>query len=311
LLRAGFCKYALREPHFLAEVERRSVGVSYPAINSSELGAISLPAPPESVQRSVERFLDQETGRLDRLIAAKKRVLDLLAEKRKAIIATAVTRGIDSKVKMRDSGVSWLGAIPAHWKLKRAKWLFSERDERSTNGEETLLSLRMDRGLIPHNEVSPKQTRPEELVGYKRAFIGEIVVNRMRASMGLISVTPQDGLVSPDYAVFVPSPEASAHYYEHLFRTDVMGSIFRSESTGLGTGSSGFLRLYSENLLALWLPNPSIEEQRTIVEHISSKTTKLDNIRRATERTIALLKERRVALIAAAVTGKIDVGAVA
>ena len=245
------------------------------------------------------------------LVDAKQRLLDLLAEKRKAIIASSVTRGIDSRAKLRDSGVPWLGEIPAHWEMKRAKWLFSERDQRSLDGEEMLLSLRMERGLVPHNDVSTKQTRPEDLVGYKRTSVRELVINRMRASMGLIAVTPRDGLVSPDYAVFVPAPGVNTRYYELLFRTDLLGSVFRSESTGLGTGSSGFLRLYSENFLALWLPYPRVDEQNVIVEHIDRETAKLVNVRAATERTIALLKERRAALIAAAVTGQIDLEEVA
>lgn len=308
---AGFAKYALREPSFLAEVERRSVGVSYPAINASDLADIAVYSPPAPCQRMIADYLDRETARLDALVAAKERVLGLLAEKRRALITQAVTRGLDFKVPLRDSGIPWLGKIPAHWELKRAKWMFSERDERSSHGEETLLSLRMERGLVPHNEVSEKQTRPEELIGYKRTSPGEIVVNRMRASIGLIAVVPLAGLVSPDYAVFIPVRGISVTYYYYLFTTELLGAVFRSVSTGMGTGSSGFLRLYSESFLALWLPHPPANEQRAIVEFINHETAVLNRLHAATERTITLLKERRAALIAAAVTGQIDVEAAA
>ena len=128
------------------------------------------------------------------------------------------------------------------------------------------------------------------------------------AAIGLIAVTPHAGLVSPDYAVFIPSGQFSVEYFTYLFKTELMGSVFRSESTGLGTGSSGFLRLYSENFLALWLPYPPPDEQRAIVEYISKETAELDKVRGATERTILLLKERRLALIAAAVTGQLVLG---
>jgi type I restriction enzyme S subunit len=169
----------------------------------------------------------------------------------------------------------------------------------------------MERGLVPHNEVSEKQTRPEELIGYKRTSPGEIVINRMRAAIGLIAVAPQAGLVSPDYAVFIPVRGISVTYYQYLFTTELLGAVFRSASTGMGTGSSGFLRLYSESFLALWLPHPPADEQRAIVEFINHETATLNRLHAANERTITLLKERRTALIAAAVTGQIDVKDVA
>lgn len=302
---ANYCKYAVREPAFLAEVEKRSVGVSYPAINSSDLGDISVYLHPLSHQNTIADYLDRETTRLDALVVAKEQMLKLIAEKRRTIITHVVTRGLDPDVSLRDSEIPWLGNIPAHWELKRAKWLFRERDERSTTGEETLLSLRMERGLVPHNDVSEKQTRPEELIGYKKVAPSEIVVNRMRASSGLVAVCQQDGLVSPDYAIFQGGPDVEPEYFTHLFKTDLLQAVFRSESTGLGTGSSGFLRLYSENFLALWLPCPSMQEQREILNYITEQTAKLTRVAAATEKTISLLKERRLALISAAVTGKI------
>jgi type I restriction enzyme, S subunit len=161
----------------------------------------------------------------------------------------------------------------------------------------------MELGLIPHNEVSEKQTRSEELIGYKKTARGEIVLNRMRAASGLVAISPQAGLVSPDYAVFQTEPGIEANYFVHLFRTELMQAVFRSESTGLGTGSSGFLRLYSENFLALWLPCPPQEEQRAIINYIEAEITKLGKLTRSTQETIALLKERRSTIIAKSVTG--------
>jgi type I restriction enzyme S subunit len=245
------------------------------------------------------------------LIAAKERVVELLAQKRGALITRAVTRGLDPHVPLRDSGIPWLGESPAHWDSKRGKWLFRERDERSEEGEETLLSLRMERGLVPHNDVSEKQTRPEELVGYKKTSPGELVVNRMRAAIGLIAIAPQEGLVSPDYAVFVPAPSTYVDYYGYLFSTELLGSVFRCASSGMGTGTQGFLRLYSESFLALWFPYPPVAEQREIVSYIEKEGAKLASLRAEAERSVTLLKERRSAIIAAAVTGEIDVGSAA
>ncbi len=278
---------------------------TYPNLQVDEYVSFRVPVPGYEEQLAIANYLDCETERLDRLVAAKERLLRRIFEKRRALIAHAVIRGLNRNAPLRESGVPWLGQIPAHWQTQRAKWLFKERDERSIDGEETLLSLRMERGLVPHNEVSEKATRNEDLIGYKRTSPDEIVLNRMRAASGLVAVSPQDGLVSPDYAVFRASPNADPHFFTHLFKTDLMQSVFRSESTGLGTGSSGFLRLYSESFLSFWLPIPPLSEQRDIVAFIASETARLDALRDSTKRTVNLLKERRAALIAASVTGKI------
>jgi len=262
--------------------------------------------PPLPMQRAIADYLDRETGRLDALVAAKERVLELLVEKRRALITRAITRGLNPNAPLRDSGLPWLGQIPKHWETKRAKWLFTERDERSETGDEELLSLRMELGLVPHNDVSEKTTRSEELIGYKKCSTREIVINRMRASSGLVAIAPQDGLVSPDYAVFKVSEDAYPEYFTLLFKTSLLQTVFRTASKGLGTGSSGFLRLYSEDFLGFWLPAPPKQDQEAIVAHIERETGKLDALRSATERTVALLKERRAALIAAAVTGQLD-----
>ena len=278
-----------------------------PGIDRSDIHSIPVATPSVSTQQAIVKYLDLETSRIDSLLAEKGKLLSYIVEKRRALITHAVTCSLDPQCSFRDSGQSWLGLIPKHWKVSRSKWMFTERDERSTTGEEVLLSLRMQRGLVPHNEVSEKQTRPGELVGYKKVASGEIVLNRMRAASGLVAVCSQDGLVSPDYAVFKSSPEADQLYYTHLFETEVLQALFRSESTRLGTGSSGFLRLYPESFLTLWFSPPPLIEQRAIVAYITTETAKLDKLRASAERTISLLKERRAALIAAAVTGKIPV----
>jgi len=309
-----------REPvavHWLGETLRAmdlnqySASAAQPGLAVETIAALKLPVPPLQEQQAIAGYLDRETAQIDALIAAKERLLALLSEKRRALITRAVTRGLDPDAPMRDSGIPWLGEIPRHWETRRGKWMFSERDERSADGAQTLLSRRMERGLVPHNDVSDKQTRPEELIGYKHTSAGELVVNRMRASIGLIAVTPEDGLVSPDYAVFVPRNGTCVNYYLYLFSTNLLGMVFRSASTGMGTGTAGFLRLYSESFLALWFPHPPLDEQEKIVDAIARETDKLDETREATKRTIALLKERRSALIAAAVTGQIDVEAAA
>jgi type I restriction enzyme S subunit len=285
-----------------------SQSAAQPGIAAEVVGNLNISVPPLAEQKRISHVLTNRISRLDLLIDEKQRFLDLLVEKRNGLIAQAVTQGVNPNVSRRDSGILWLGLFPTHWKVVRAKVLFREIDERSETGEETLLSLRMTKGLVPHNDVSEKVITPVDLIGYKKAWPRQIVINRMRAASGLIAVVPQEGLVSPDYAVFEPAEGVTPEFFTYLFQTPLLQAVFRSESKGLGTGQSGFLRLYSENFLAIHLPVPPLDEQLVILEWIRDETRKIDAFAMATEKTIQLLQERRTALISAAVTGQLDLG---
>ena len=298
---ANYFKYALREPGFLAEVEKRSVGVSYPAINTSDLADIRVHVGPQ--QRAIADYLDRETVRLDALVAEKKRLLNLLAEKRQALITRAVTRGLDPNVPLRDSGIPWLGKIPAHWTTERARWLFTERYERSETGEEDLLTVSHLTGVTLRSEKDVNMFEAETKEGYKMCLSGDLVINTLWAWMGAMGVSSKDGIVSPAYNVYEPGMHLDPRYVDAL----VGLSTFAQEVTRYSKGVwSSRLRLYPEGFFAVSLPIPPLREQREIAAHIANETCKLDGLRDATERTTVLLKERRTALISAAVTGQID-----
>jgi type I restriction enzyme S subunit len=300
----AFCKYALREPSFLAEVERRSVGVSYPAINASNLVDICVHHFDLKAQQAIADYLDRETARIDALIAAKERLLALLAEKRQALITRAVTRGLDPNVPLRDSGIPWLGMIPAHWKVVRAKWLFRERDQRSPTGEEEMLTVSHLTGVTPRSEKDVNMFEAETTEGYKLCYQSDLVINTLWAWMGAMGIAPTAGIVSPAYNVYAPGPELDPDYVDSMVRLP----IFAQEVTRYSKGVwSSRLRLYPEGFFETVLPIPPKNEQRDIVACIKSEIAKIVSLGTATERTIALLKERRAALIAAAVTGQIQI----
>ncbi|GAB3350631.1 restriction endonuclease subunit S [Lysobacter tyrosinilyticus] len=279
------------------------VGATVESLESDLIGDTLIPLPPRHEQEAIISFLDRETSRLDALVSAKQRVLDLLAEKRKAIIATAVTRGIDSKVKLRDSGVPWLGEIPAHWEIERAHWLFRERDVRSTTGEEEMLTVSHLTGVTPRSEKDVNMFEAETNEGYKLCEPGDLVINTLWAWMGAMGIAPVKGIVSPAYNVYEPGPRLAPAYIDALVRLPVFAQEVTRYSKGVW---SSRLRLYPEGFFEVYLPVPPKGEQRAVVEHIACETAKLDAVRTATERTIALLKERRSALIAAAVTGQLS-----
>ena len=235
-------------------------------------------------------------------MAAKERVLGLLAEKRRVLITRAVTRGLDPRAPLRDSGIPWLGEIPAHWEIERSRWLFRERDQRSEKGEEELLTVSHLTGVTPRSEKDVNMFEAETTEGYKICLSGDLVINTLWAWMGAMGVSRVSGIASPAYNVYQPGPRLDPGFVDAIVRLP----IFAQEATRYSKGVwSSRLRLYPEGFFEVFFPVPPIGEQRAIVTHISAETAKIDALRAATERTIALLKERRAALIAAAVTGKI------
>lgn len=303
-LDAKFCRYVLREPTFLAEVEMRSTGISYPAINASEIGDIAIPYPPLSEQGVIANFIEAESNHIGALIAAKQRLLDLLAEKRRAIVAEAIMRGLNPAAPLRPSGIDWLGDIPAHWEVERSRWLFQERDERSETGEEEMLTVSHLTGVTPRSEKDVNMFEAESTAGYKLCFAGDLAINTLWAWMGAMGTARVDGIVSPAYNVYTPGPRLIPDYVDALVRIPVFAQEVTRYSKGVW---SSRLRLYPEGFFESYWPVPPIKEQHEIVRHIAAETAKIDRLRAATEHSITLLKERRGALIAAAVTGQIDI----
>jgi len=266
----------------------------------------NFPVPAHSLtkQRAIAAFLDLNIDQQDRLVAEKLHVLDLLTEKRRALITNAVTHGLNNAAPLRNSGVSWLGEIPAHWRAERSKWLFKERDERTENEEGEMLTVSHLTGVTPRSEKNVNMFEAETTEGYKICRKGDLAINTLWAWMGAMGISPCDGIVSPAYNVYVPGPELLGGYVDALVRTPQFAEEIIRYSKGVW---SSRLRLYPEGFFEAWLPVPPLAEQRSIVAHIAQETAKLDSLRAAAEGTLALLKERRAALIAAAVTGKLKI----
>lgn len=200
----------------------------------------------------------------------------------------------------------WVPRVPDHWRLLRAKNFLREIDDRSKTGEETLLSMRQHRGLVPHNDVSVKRIAPENLIGYKKAQPDELVLNRMQAGNAMFFRNRLSGLVSPDYAVFRLLCDDSPEYLGYLFRSWPIRSLFRSESKGLGTGTSGFLRLYSDRFAALEIPVPPRPEQDQIVAYLRAQDAHIARLIKAKRDLIGLLTEQKLRIIDHAVTGGLN-----
>jgi type I restriction enzyme S subunit len=265
---------------------------------------VLLPSPEE--QAAMVRFLDYANGRLERAIRAKRKVIALLHEQKQAIIHRAVTRGLDPTVPLKPSGIPWLGDIPRHWEVLRAKYLFREVDERSSSGNEELLSVSHITGVTPRSQKNITMFKAQSYVGHKLCRPGDLVVNTMWAWMAALGVSAHMGIISPAYAVYRPrsAERIVGGYIDGLLRTRPYVSNIICRSTGVRASR---LRLYPEEFFRLPIILPPAPEQQQIVDSIITETALVNTAIARLEREIELLREYRTRLVADVVTGKLDV----
>jgi len=298
-----FLKFRLSALDYFHETELLASGATMQRISRTELGNIRLALPPLSEQRTIAAALDREATRIDALIAKKTKFIELLTQKRQVLITNAVTRGLDPKVKMRDSGVDWIGKIPSHWTILTAKRLFSERDERSETGQEELMTVSHITGVTPRSEKNVNMFEAETTEGYKRCHVGDLVINTLWAWMGAMGVSRQVGIVSPAYNVYTPTGRLEPEFIDLIVRLP----LFAKEVTRFSKGIwSSRLRLYPEGFFEVRFAVPPLEEQRAIASYIGIKIGRINELLGKTQQSIDLLLRRRSALITAAVTGQID-----
>ncbi|MBF6617458.1 MAG: restriction endonuclease subunit S [Candidimonas sp.] len=268
--------------------------------------------PPLPEQLCIAAQLDRETARIDALIEKKTRFIELLREKRQALITHAVTKGLDPNVKMKDSGVEWLGEVPEHWIVSPLKQLVRFR----SGGTPSKDNLEFWNGDIPW--ASAKDLKQEVLADtidhlHQSAIesgaaslvpSGSILVvvrGMILARLFPVVETLVPMAINQDLKALVPFEKLNSRYLAHLLRGSSAESLSRLEEAGHGTKA-----LRMENWVSIELPVPPLREQLAIIEMLDIQTARLDSLADKTERSIDLLKERRSALITAAVTGQID-----
>ena len=259
--------------------------------------------PPLSEQAAIVRYLDHADRRIRRYIRAKQKLITLLEEQKQAIIHRAVTRGLDPNVRLKPSGVEWLGDVPEHWEVMRSRLLFKEVNVRSTTGKETHMSMSQTLGLVPSHMVERTLTS-ESYVGGKLCEKGDLVLNRLKAHLGVFALAKQSGVISPDYSVFRKRSSEEMGYFEQVFLLPALRSELRIRAKGI---VEGFWRLYTDDLFDIRLPVPPVIEQKEIVDVLQGTSAGIDTAINRARRQIELLREYRTRLIADVVTGKLDV----
>jgi type I restriction enzyme S subunit len=276
-------------------------------LGSTELLEIGVPVPPREEQDRIVAFLDQKTTEIDAAIAKKERLIELLNEQKAILINKAVTQGLNSDVLQHESGISWIGKIPSHWQVNRAKYLFREIDERSVSGDEELLSVSHMTGVTPRSEkTNVYMFMAEDYSGSKLCCPNDLVFNIMWAWMGALGVSDRTGIVSPSYGVYRQLKEGTFNnwYLEHLLRSTLYVAEYNKRSTGL---HSSRLRLYSHMFFDMEIGFPPREEQDEIERETKKQVSQADAVITSVRSEIEKLTELRSSLVANAVTGTMRV----
>ena len=315
-------------PYWLSMFTRSSAARSYfylyskqstnlASISSSNVMSCPLPLPPTAEQRQILSFLDNETARIDALVAEQQRLIELLKEKRQAVISHAVTKGLDPDVPMKDSGVEWLGEVPAHWVVGPLRWyatiqggVAKGKSYSADTPTVDLPYLRVANVQDGHVDLSSVNSVTVALseVGRYRLQPGDVLMNEGgdndKLGRGAVwegeiadclhqnhvfAIRTNDHLLPHWLSMFTGSNSARSYFYLHS-----------KQSTNLASVSSS-------NVMSCPLPLPPREEQCQILHFLGRETARIDALVGEGEKAISFLQERRSALISAAVTGKIDV----
>ncbi|MDR4517115.1 MAG: restriction endonuclease subunit S [Nitrosomonas sp.] len=284
-------------------------------LTTSNLYTFEVPFPPIAEHKHIANFLDRETTIINELIVEQQRLIELLKEKRQAVISHAVTKGLNPDVPMKDSGIEWLGDVPEHWEVKKLGFICKKIGSGKTplGGSTTyidsgVLFIRSqnvyDEGLIIDDVVYIAEQTDSEM-SFSRVFPGDILLNITGASLGRTCLVP-DNFVPANVNQHVCIIRLAEINFRSYIAMVMKSNFIKVQIDAIQNGAARE-GLNFEQISRLSFGLPSIDEQAQIVSFLECETIKIDELTTEAEKAIELLKERRTALISAAVTGKIDV----
>ena len=263
------------------------------------------PLPPKEEQEEITKFLDKRTEEIDEQISKVEREIELLKEYKQTEVARVVIHGLNPNAPTKPSGISWIGDIPKHWKVKTLRNYLRMVSEKG-HPDEQLLSVVREQGIIIRDRDSQEENHnfiPDDLSGYKLVKVGQFAINKMKAWQGSYGVSSYQGLVSPAYYVCELNA-SNKQFFNEAIRSKVYVPFFTQYSKGIRVGQWDLSPI---GLKSIPFIEPPLSEQQQIVDYIDRKTTSIDRLVVELTYQAEYLKEYKQRLIADVVTGKINV----
>lgn len=279
------------------------------SLNEEQFGAIKAPCPPLAEQERIAEFLDAKCAEMEALAREIKEQIATLEEYKRSVITEAVTKGLDASVPMKDSGIEWIGEIPQAWDVRKGKYLFAQRNERSNNVKLQLLSPTQNYGVIPQDEYerlsgmsAVKLNENINLKALKTIHKGDYCIS-LRSFQGGFEYSMNEGVISPAYQVFYPTVKISGGYYKYLFKDKGFISVINSYAMSLRDGKNISFEQFGNTVI----PVPPLAEQEKITEFLDAKCAKVDALIAEKQNQLATLEEYKKSVIFEYVTGKKEV----
>lgn len=271
----------------------------------SNIKNIELVVPPLPEQTAIANFLDDKTAKIDELVGIKRRQIQLLAERKQILIQNAVTKGLNPDVPMNDSGIDWIGSIPAHWKTIRFKNLFSQSRLPVRKSDEVVTSFRDGQVTLRSNRRLHGYTEAILEGGYQGIRKGQLTLNSMDAFEGAIGVSESDGKCTPEYVICNPKKgDTNQYYFAFLLREMALAKYIQVICNAVRQRA---VRIRFNNLAPRFIAVPPLNEQSEIIKFIEVEREKIGAAIAVKQNQIIKLNEYKTTLINAAVTGKIKV----
>lgn len=299
-----FLEYLFKTPLYVSEFIKKTTGVAigFNRLYTDDLFSISAHYPPLHEQQAIVDYLKDKTLKIEQYVSARERERELLDSLKQSEIANVVTKGLNPNVKMKDSGIPWIGEIPEHWTTRKIKFLFKERSEKGYPNEPVLCATQKY-GVIPQSMYENRVVVVNKgLEGLKLVKEGDFVIS-LRSFQGGIEYAHYQGIISAAYTVLSPSSEVNSDYIKYLFKSHPFIELLKTCVTGIREGQNINYDLLRKSSIML----PPLSEQQAIVAYIDEKLQKIDQYMSDLQREIDYLKEFKQRLISDAVTGQLCV----
>ena len=296
--------YLFKTDSWRKQLREVASGVKLFSITQKVLMNSSVIVPPEDEQKAISDYLDLRCTELDTIISDIQSQIEALEEYKRSVITEAVTKGLDPDVEMRDSGIAWVGDIPAHWLVEKVKFHL-QRNEPRNPGDKQVLSVYREYGVIPKDSRDDNHNvTSEDTSNYKYVVPGNLVINKMKAWQGSMGVSEYEGIVSPAYFIYqFTDNQIMPKYLHYLFRSCYKDE-FRRISGGIREGQWDLSPYEFSNTLLLI---PPTDEQNRIVSYIDARISEIESAIAEKKQQIETIEEYKKSLIFEYVTGKKEV----